>query len=387
MNVPLTTAEVPPQFLKSAFLVGHIPQRTLAAEPRVSYTLYIPPTHYNPDPSRASTKPSPYEKAKLPLLVNIHGTSRNISMRTELVSFAESTPCAILAPLFPANIDGLNDLDSYKVLRSATLRSDRALLAILDEVSTVWPGIDTEKVFLAGFSGGGQFAHRFLYVHPERLAAVSVGAPGKVTMLDEQLAWPSGIANVQEIFGKGVNKELVRKVQIQLVIGSEDVKVHGGREFWEWAKKMMAQRMAAEKTSGQDSGTVNTGKREVVMMDQGRSQTLQQLQSSWQADGIEARLDVVDGVAHNSCNIPREAANIRECISGNGRRELMRRGSPFPACASLLARLSITLPVSPFTKYLVLLYKFLYKYLQIAVVRKYCIIAPLQLYDKNSTIG
>ncbi|RDH31024.1 poly hydrolase [Aspergillus welwitschiae] len=309
MNVPLTTAEVPPQFLKSAFLVGHIPQRTLAAEPRVSYTLYIPPTHYNPDPSRTSPQPSPYDKAKLPLLVNIHGTSRNISMRTELVSFAESTPCAILAPLFPANIDGPNDLDSYKVLRSATLRSDRALLAILGEVSTVWPGIDTEKVFLAGFSGGGQFAHRFLYVHPERLAAVSVGAPGKVTMLDEQLAWPSGIANIQEIFGKGVNKDLVKNVQIQLVIGSEDVKVHGGREFWEWAKKMMAQRMAAEKASGQDSGTVNTGKREVVMMDQGRSQTLQQLQSSWQADGIEARLDVVDGVAHNSLG-------VQECVLG-----------------------------------------------------------------------
>ncbi|OJJ65889.1 hypothetical protein ASPBRDRAFT_435488 [Aspergillus brasiliensis CBS 101740] len=306
MNVPLTTPEVPPQFLKSAFLVGHIPQRTLAAEPRVSYTLYIPPTHYKPDPNRAS-QTSPYDKARLPLLVNIHGTSRSSSIRPELVFFAGSTPCAILAPLFPANMDGPNDLDSYKVLRSATLRSDLALLAILDEVSTVWPGINTEKVFLAGFSGGGQFAHRFLYVHPERLAAVSVGAPGKVTMLDEQLAWPSGIANVQVLFGKGVNKDLIRKVQIQLVIGSEDVKVHGGEEFWKWAKKLMAQRMAAEKASRKDSEKENTGKREVVMMDQGRSETLQQLQSSWQTDGIEARLDVVDGVAHSS-------VGVQECV-------------------------------------------------------------------------
>ncbi|GFN18200.1 hypothetical protein AtubIFM56815_004317 [Aspergillus tubingensis] len=306
MNIPLTTPEVPPQFLKSAFLVEHIPQRTLAAEPRVSYTLYIPPTHYNPDPNRVS-KSSPYDKSKLPLLVNIHGTSRNNSIRPEQASFAESTPCAILSPLFPANIDGPNDLDSYKVLRSATLRSDLALLAILDEVATVWPGIDTEKVFLAGFSGGGQFAHRFLYVHPERLAAVSVGAPGKVTMLDEQLAWPSGIANFQEVFGKTLDKDVMRNVHIQLVIGSEDVKVHGGKEFWDWAKKVMAQRMAAEKASEKNSGKEKMGKREVVMMDQGRSQSLQQLQSSWQADGIEAQLDLVDGVAHSS-------VGVQECV-------------------------------------------------------------------------
>ncbi|PYH67406.1 poly hydrolase [Aspergillus vadensis CBS 113365] len=318
MDIPLTTPEVPPQFLKSAFLVGHIPQRTLAAEPRVSYTLYIPPTHYNPDPNGASQE-SPYDKPKLSLLVNIHGTSRNSSIRPEQASFAESTPCAILAPLFPANIDGPNDLDSYKVLRSATLRSDLALLAILDEVATVWPGIYTEKVFLAGFSGGGQFAHRFLYVHPERLAAVSVGAPGKVTMLDEQRAWPSGIANFQEVFGKGLDKDMMRNVQIQLVIGSEDVKVHGGKEFSEWAKKVMAQRMAMEKASEKDSGKEKMGKREVVMMDQGRSQSLQQLQSSWQVDGIEAQLDVVDGVAHSSLG-------VQECVLSYLQPLMQKRG-------------------------------------------------------------
>ncbi|PYI09796.1 alpha/beta-hydrolase [Aspergillus sclerotiicarbonarius CBS 121057] len=314
MNIPLTTPEVPPQFLKPAFLVGHIPQRTLAADPRISYALYIPQTHYNPDPNRAPSdsnpteqQPSPYNRPKLPLLVHIHGTGRNLSpLRTDLAPFADSTPCAILAPLFPANIDGPNDLDSYKVLRSATLRSDLALLAILDEVAAVWPGIDTEKIFLMGFSGGGQFAHRFLYIHPQRLAAVSVGAPGRVTMLDEGLAWPSGIADVEGIFGRGVHKDLIREVQIQLVIGSEDVKVHGGKEFWAWAKKMLAQRVAAEMA---ESGKTGEGKREVVVMDQGRTETLQQLQSRWKEDGIEARLDVVDGVAHNS-------AGVQECVLG-----------------------------------------------------------------------
>ncbi|RAK94840.1 uncharacterized protein BO80DRAFT_292835, partial [Aspergillus ibericus CBS 121593] len=212
MNIPLTTPEVPPQFLKPAFLVGHIPQRTLAADPRVSYALYIPPAHYNPDPNRSTTTTAPYNNPKLPLLVTIHGTSRNPTpLRTTLPPFANSTPCAILAPLFPANIDGPNDLDSYKLLRSRTLRSDLALLSILDEIATVWPGLDTEKIYLMGFSGGGQFAHRFLYIHPERLMAVSVGAPGRVTMLDEAGKWPGGVGDVEGVFGKGVRRDLIRQ--------------------------------------------------------------------------------------------------------------------------------------------------------------------------------
>lgn len=41
------------------------------------------------------------------------------------------------------------------------VKHDLLLLQMLEEVSICWPGIDTRKFFLAGFSGGGQFAHRF----------------------------------------------------------------------------------------------------------------------------------------------------------------------------------------------------------------------------------
>ncbi|KAJ9196219.1 hypothetical protein DTO021D3_6678 [Paecilomyces variotii] len=138
MEKPLSTADIPKHFLKTAFLVGHVPVKALASDPRVSYGMYIPPRHYDTDSSR------------LPLLVSVHGTGRNLSglYGQELVSFADSTPCAILAPLFPAGLDGPNDIDSYKKLRSSTLRSDLALLSMLDEVAHRWPGIRTDKVFL-----------------------------------------------------------------------------------------------------------------------------------------------------------------------------------------------------------------------------------------------
>ncbi|KAK9234061.1 hypothetical protein V1525DRAFT_414306 [Lipomyces kononenkoae] len=72
------------------------------------------------------------------------------------------------------------------------MRYDLLLLAILDEVSLRCPAIDTSKVLLTGFSGGGQFVHRFTYLHPERLLAVNVGAPGSVTYLDDNRPWADG---------------------------------------------------------------------------------------------------------------------------------------------------------------------------------------------------
>ncbi|KAJ9142943.1 Poly hydrolase [Pleurostoma richardsiae] len=296
MDEPITTAQVPPQFLRAVFLVGHVPLRALSSDPRVSYALYIPEKHYNPDPSLSERGDHPsYALPKLPLLVHVHGTGRRTTaLYGELVPFAESTPCAVLVPLFPAGLDGPNDTDSYKLLRSKTLRSDLALLSMLDEVAHRWPGIGTEKVFMMGVSGGGQFTHRFLYMYPERLRAASVGAPGRVTLLDDEQDWPRGVADAEALLGKPIRKDLIRAVGIQLVIGSEDVGVHGGKEFWEWARKRF-------KITDPEAA-----KRALPDMENGRLETLRRLKELWARDGIEARLDVVEGVGH-------DADGLRQC--------------------------------------------------------------------------
>ncbi|KAI0150035.1 alpha/beta-hydrolase [Hypoxylon sp. NC0597] len=287
MDKPLSTREVPQQFLKSALLVGHIPHRALASDPRVSYALYVPPQYYYSHGAGVDSA-----RAKLPLLVSVHGTRRYVYDIEDLAPFAESTPCAILTPLFPTGLDGPNDIDSYKQIRSKTLCSDLALLSMLDEVAVRWPEIDTEKIFLMGFSGGGQFAHRFLYLHPDRLAAVSVGAPGQTTILDDQQNWPVGTKDVESLFGKTINKDLIKGIPIQLVIGDQDVKVHGGEEFWTWVRQLKGQR-------GAGSGAANNAEK-YMFMDRGRLETIQNLRDSWRQAGIEAQLDVVRGVAHDA---------------------------------------------------------------------------------------
>jgi dipeptidyl aminopeptidase/acylaminoacyl peptidase len=124
----ISTASIPPEFLKATFMVGHIPFKALATDPRISYKLYIPSEHYNPNP-----KDPTHKLPLLPLVVGIHGTGRNASdVVSRLVPFAHSSHFAVLAPFFPAGLDGPNDLDSYKVLSSKTLRSDLALLSILE---------------------------------------------------------------------------------------------------------------------------------------------------------------------------------------------------------------------------------------------------------------
>lgn len=155
-DVDLTTPDIPPPFLEYAKFVGAIPRRSLPTDPRLSFSLYIPPGLYNPDPKNAS-----YALPKLPLVVNVHGTAREMAKaETGLQQFAEEMHCAILLPLFPAGLTSSFDLDSYKLSDATQLRSDLSLIDMLDEVQHRWPGVETEKVYMMGFSGGGQFTHR-----------------------------------------------------------------------------------------------------------------------------------------------------------------------------------------------------------------------------------
>ncbi|PVH71678.1 poly hydrolase [Cadophora sp. DSE1049] len=274
----LTAAHVPPHYLKHAFLVGNIPFRSLQNDPRVSYKLYIPPSHLNPNPRDPSNT-----QQLLPLLVVIHGTSRKASELVEsLIPFAQEKRCAVLAPLFPMGIDGPDDVDSYKLLRSKTMRSDLAVLSMLEEISIRWPGLSTDKVFLCGYSGGGQFAHRFMYLYPERLHAVSIGAPGRTTLLDKDLDWPHGIQNTSDIFGIIVDPASIAEISsIQLVVGENDYAIYGGNGFSEWLEGMKRKMEDANGDVDRDGNH------------------MERIEKGWAELDIQARLDIVPGVAHD----------------------------------------------------------------------------------------
>ncbi|MFF1607583.1 alpha/beta hydrolase [Amycolatopsis sp. NPDC058278] len=189
-------------------LTGRTPFFAAPTEPRCSFCAYVPRS-WTPE-------------ARMSVLVAVHGTGRNVgALREGLIPFADRHDLIVVAPLFPVGIDDPDDVDNYKTLDAHGIRFDLVLLEILEQVRVRW-NARVDKVLLSGHSGGGQFAHRFLYLHPDRVSTVAVSAPGRVTPLDDTLAWPEGIGDTQRRFGITVDPVAVARVPVLLVVGAED---------------------------------------------------------------------------------------------------------------------------------------------------------------------
>ncbi|WP_020499595.1 hypothetical protein [Sciscionella marina] len=198
------------------YLYGKAPGWALRADQRFSYYTYVPP--------RLAGQSGP-----VPIVLVVHGTLRQPTVyRDAFAEFAEEHGCVVLAPLFPCGIVDPDDVDNYKRLEFHGIRFDLLLIRMVEEFAGRY-GIEPGPLLLHGFSGGAQFAHRFLLLHAERLAAVSIGAPGAVTLLDEQRDWWVGTRDIAGRFGKAVDPAALRRVRVLTVIGEQD---HGGEEVW-----------------------------------------------------------------------------------------------------------------------------------------------------------
>jgi poly(3-hydroxybutyrate) depolymerase len=151
------------------------------------------------------------------LLVVVHGQSRTAGRYAErFADFADRHGYLVLAPLFPSAA-------RYQELGLGTPhRADLQLLSLVQEVASAH-AVEASRFDLFGYSGGGQFAHRFLYLHPTRLRSVVVGAPGTVTLPDSRQSWPVGVANLASLAGAPLNLEPLRRTRVLLMVGQEDL--------------------------------------------------------------------------------------------------------------------------------------------------------------------
>jgi len=189
-------------------------------DPRFSYFVYVPQNWLEAD------RPSSYH-----LLVVIHGTERSPEMyRQKLKPFAEKTNTIIMAPLFPAGLIDPKQIENYNLLRFHDIEFDTVLLHMIDELAERFPINKDEGFNLHGFSAGGQYVHRFFYLYPGYLKNLSIGAPGNITFLDFNLLWPKGIGGTEQVFGKSVDLEQLKKVPVQIVVGEEDTYIHNPDE-------------------------------------------------------------------------------------------------------------------------------------------------------------
>lgn len=201
---------------------GATPFFACAAEPRFPYCLHVP--------ARRREGPAP-------LLVAVHGSDRRPEALRDLCApLSERTGAVVLAPLFPIGSTAPDDEPGYKFGLFRGLRYDQALLAMAEDAARRLP-IDTRRFALAGYSGGGQFALRFLLLQPHRLHAVSIGAPGYVTLLDPSLPWWVGTQDFAAVFGHAPDFMAMRRVAVHLVVGEEDtetevIRVPPGHPLW-----------------------------------------------------------------------------------------------------------------------------------------------------------
>ncbi|MEM1079363.1 MAG: PHB depolymerase family esterase [Pseudomonadota bacterium] len=255
---------------------GHTPFYALQSEPRLSYCLYVPKDY-------AVKGDQTY-----PLVVLMHGTERGAALyRDHAAGFAEMHQVIVLAPLFPCNLLFVGDTENYKLLRAGDLRFDLALLSMVDEVASRYR-LASDRFYLHGFSGGGHFAHRFLYAHPTRLRAVSIGAPGVVTLCDPALTFPLGLKGMAEFLGDPVYPENLSKIPVQCVVGTADT------DTWEITVE--------ENEIYWTPGINETGRT--------RIDRLRSLAGSLEAAGCAVRFDLVEGAGHDETQIAQTVAQF-----------------------------------------------------------------------------
>jgi len=243
---------------------GHTTVYASRFDQRFPYCAYVP-DDYEEDGEKT-----------YPLAVIVHGTERGmLAYRDAFADFAEANGVIVLCPLFPANICFPGDLSSYKMLRAGDLHYDAVMLDMIAEIQEKYR-IEGDRVMMYGFSGG-HFTHRFLYLHPERLLAASIGAPGVVTLLDFDHDFWVGVRDFEKVFGKAVDLEAMRKVAVQMVIGGDDL------ETWEITiKPGDAWYMPGADLAGAT-----------------RNDRMRALKRSFEQYGIAVRHDIVPGIAHD----------------------------------------------------------------------------------------
>lgn len=246
------------------------------ADQRFSYCLYVPVALRDDVEARRGAQ----------ILVVVHGTERgNQGLRDTFAALADSLNLIVLAPLFPGGVGSVGERDAYKYIQAGGLRYDHVLLDMLAEVRGRY-GVETERCLMFGFSGGAHFAHRFLYLHPEQLTAVSVCAPGSPTLLDPDRDWWVGTRGVRERFGRDIDLEAVRRVRVHLAVGRDDRDTHEithapGGVYW--------------MPGANDAGPT-------------RVDRLLTLAQNLAAAGVAAQVDVLDGVDHQQAPLAAAAS-------------------------------------------------------------------------------
>lgn len=152
------------------------------------------------------------------VLVTVHGITRNaLEHALSFAELAEAGEFAVVAPLFERKSVG-----RYQTLARGRRRAaaDIAFDAMLDALAGA-TGLNLDQLCLFGFSGGGQFAHRYAMTHPARVARLAIGAAGWYTLPDPLAAWPYGLGDPPADMPAPALEAFLR-IPVRVIVGDGD---------------------------------------------------------------------------------------------------------------------------------------------------------------------
>ncbi len=184
---------------------GKILKRNLEHDPAQEYFLYLPQARV---------------MAEAPVFVSVHGITRNAYEHARLFSpFAERYGVVLIAPLFPSD-----RFRGYQRLPRNTKRpsADLVLNQIVSEVGR-FTEARIDKLFMFGYSGGGQFVHRYALFYPQNVARLVVASAGWYTFPDSTLSYPFGLKRTPGIEATSEKMIQFLSIPICVLVGEKDV--------------------------------------------------------------------------------------------------------------------------------------------------------------------
>lgn len=175
-----------------------------ASDPRQNCLAYIPAVH----------------KPDAPVFVSVHGLSINSEEHATLFApYCEKYGVFMIAPTF----DKEHFPDFQRLGRQGLgLRADEALDAVIKEFRAATK-TEPAPIHLFGFSGGGQFAHRYAMAHPDHVARVVIAAAGWYTFPDRGEKFPYGLRTIRTIPDLSFDPERFLRVPMTVIVGDQDV--------------------------------------------------------------------------------------------------------------------------------------------------------------------
>jgi len=159
-----------------------------------------------------------------PLLVCIHGISRQAEEQALMFApLVDAVGGTLVAPLFPQN-----RFPDYQRLgrQGKGERSDLALQRVLGDLAAR-RGKSCSTISMFGYSGGGQFVHRYAMAYPRQVNRMAIAAPGWFTFPTADFRFPQGLKKTASLPDLYFDPARFLKIPALVLVGENDVSRDG----------------------------------------------------------------------------------------------------------------------------------------------------------------